>query len=43
VEHALGLRVGEEALGIFPARQVVVAAARDDDVVAGRLEARDEV
>ena len=39
VEDELGPRVGEQALGVVRARQVVVGAARDEDVVAVVLRA----
>ena len=44
VEHELGPRFREQALGVVAARQVVVAAAaRTNDVVPVALEPLDEV
>ena len=43
VEDDLGLGVAEEARGVVLVREVVVRAARDDDVVARGFEPLDEV
>ena len=43
MEDELGLRVGEHPLGVVEARQVVVAAPRDEHVVPVGLEPLDEV
>ena len=43
VEDELGLGVAEHPRGVVHRREVVVGAARDDDLVAVGLEALDEV
>src|SRR5439155_3351524 len=43
VQHPVRLGVAEHALGVLEARQVVVARAGDDDVVAALLEPLDDV
>jgi hypothetical protein len=43
VQYELGLRVVEEALGVLPAREVVVTAARDDRLDPLGLESLDDV
>ena len=43
VEHELGRGVVEQARRVLHARQVVVGAARDDDVVTVALEPLDEM
>ena len=43
VEDDLGIGVAEEARGVVLMREVVVGAARDDDLVAAGLEPLDEV
>src|SRR5215472_8020110 len=43
MEDALGLRVDEQALGVVPAREVVLAPRRREDIVPVGLEPLDEV
>src|SRR5207302_9750814 len=43
VEDALGVGVAEHALGVLDAGQIVLGAARGDDVVTVALEPLDEV
>ena len=43
VEHELGFGVAEQPRGVVHRREVVVGAARDDDLVAVGLEPLDEV
>ena len=43
VEHELGIRIAEHPRGVVHRREVVVGAARDDDLVAVGFEPFDEV